>query len=197
MRAPARPQRAAGIATRRRLLDAGRLVFARDGVTGAATQDIVTAAGVAPTALYHHFGSKAGLFLAVATEVYEQFTGGLRLAISDAHDLHTALTALITQAAELHRADPTLAPMAITIQLEVQRSATLRKELAEPLDAFRLLADDVARLAAPDVIETRGLRSLSLAISGLMNGLCSLAATLHEPQAFSKAAQALRDLLAR
>jgi AcrR family transcriptional regulator len=197
MRAPTRPQRAPGIATRRRLLDAGRLIFARDGVSGAATGDIVNEAGVAPTALYHHFGSKAGLFLAVAGEVYELFIGGLRGAVDQTTDFHSALDALITRAGELHASDPTIAPMAITVQLEVQRSATLRHELAEPLAAFRQLADDIARTAPPELLGERGPRSMALAITGLMNGLCSLAATLHDPRMFIDAAASLRSLVVR
>lgn len=197
MRAPARPQRAPGIATRRRLLDAGRHIFARDGVSDAATGDIVSEAGVAPTALYHHFGSKAGLFLAVADEVYAQFTGGLREGLGDATDFDAALYALITRAGELHAEDPTVAPMAITVQLEVQRSATLREELAGPLRSFRELADDIARMAPPELLRGQGTRSMTLAITGLMNGLCSLAATLHDPRTFAEAAHSLRSLVVR
>ncbi|HTK64083.1 MAG TPA: TetR/AcrR family transcriptional regulator [Pseudonocardia sp.] len=197
MRAPVRPQRAPGIATRRRLLDAGRHVFARDGVSGAATGDIVAEAGVAPTALYHHFGSKAGLFLAVAGEVYELFIGGLRSALEGISDFDAALDALITRAGELHTGDPTIAPMAITVQLEVQRSATLRHELAAPLASFRELADDVAAMAPPELLNGRAPRSMALAITALMNGLCSLAATLHDPRAFVDVAQSLRGLVVR
>ncbi|HEY1970070.1 MAG TPA: TetR/AcrR family transcriptional regulator [Pseudonocardia sp.] len=196
MRAPDRPKRAPGIATRRRLLDAGRLIFARDGVSGAATQDIVDTAGVAPTALYHHFGSKAGLFLAVAGEVYELFLGGLRSALDGVPDFDAALDALITRAGELHVGDPTIAPMAITVQLEVQRSARLRQELAGPLAAFRDLADDIAAMAPAEVLGERGRRPMALAITALMNGLCSLAATLHDPGVFVEAAHSLRTLIA-
>jgi AcrR family transcriptional regulator len=197
MRAPARPQRAPGIATRRRLLDAGRYVFARDGVSDAATQDIVSEAGVAPTALYHHFGSKAGLFLAVAEEVYELFLSGLRSALDGVTDFDGALDALISRAGELHTGDPTIAPMAITVQLEVQRSATLRHELAAALASFRELADDVAAMAPPELLGGGSRRSMALAITALMNGLCSLAATLHDPRAFVDVAQSLRGLVAR
>jgi AcrR family transcriptional regulator len=187
MRAPERTQRAPGVATRQRLLDAGRTGFARDGVSGAATQDIVEAAGVAPTALYHHFGSKAGLFLAVSQEVYGQFVDGLAAAIDDADDFDDAIAALIRAAGQLHRADPTVAPMAITIQFEVQRSATLRRELADVLTSFRELAQRVARMASKDRLGPGGERAMTLAITGLMNGLCSLAATIAKPSDFAAA----------
>lgn len=195
MRAPERSQRAPGLATRRRLLDAGRVIFARDGVNGAATGDIVEAAGVAPTALYHHFGSKAGLFLAVAEEVYDQFLGGLLEAVDGATDIDGALQAIVAAAIDLHRADPSIAPMAITIQFEVQHSATLRGELASPLTAFQQFAARVAALTPKDRRGPGGVRATTLAITGLMNGLCSLAATLHNPDDFANAAKAFGRLI--
>jgi hypothetical protein len=87
--------------------------------------------------------------------------------------------------------------MAITVQLEVQRSATLRHELAAPLASFRELADDVAAMAPPELLNGRAPRSMALAITALMNGLCSLAATLHDPRAFVDVAQSLRGLVVR
>ena len=55
-------------ATRARLLDAGRRLFASDGFAAVPTQAIVDAAGVTRGALYHQFGDKTGLF----AEVYEE-----------------------------------------------------------------------------------------------------------------------------
>jgi AcrR family transcriptional regulator len=58
-------------ATRARLLDAGRRLFAAQGYAAVTTQGIVDAAGVTRGALYHHFGDKSGLFAAVY-ELLEQ-----------------------------------------------------------------------------------------------------------------------------
>jgi AcrR family transcriptional regulator len=55
-------------ATRGRLLEAGRRLFATDGYAAVSTQLIVDAAGVTRGALYHQFGDKSGLF----AEVYEE-----------------------------------------------------------------------------------------------------------------------------
>ena len=54
-------------ATRARLLEAGRHLFAADGYAAVPTQAIVDAAGVTRGALYHQFGDKSALF----AEVYE------------------------------------------------------------------------------------------------------------------------------
>ncbi len=55
-------------ATRARLLEAGRQLFATQGYAAVSTQAIVDAAGVTRGALYHQFDDKAGLF----AEVYEE-----------------------------------------------------------------------------------------------------------------------------
>jgi AcrR family transcriptional regulator len=65
--APRRTQAERTAATRARLLEAGRHLFATDGYAAVATQTIVDAAGVTRGALYHQFADKTGLF----AEVYE------------------------------------------------------------------------------------------------------------------------------
>ncbi len=65
-------------ATRGRLLQAGRGLFAANGYATVSTQAIVDAAGVTRGALYHQFGDKAGLF----AEVYEEVERDLVVAIS-------------------------------------------------------------------------------------------------------------------
>jgi AcrR family transcriptional regulator len=72
-------------ATRARLLEAGRTLFAADGFAAVSTQAIVDAAGVTRGALYHQFGDKTGLF----AEVYEQLE----------RDLVATITARIVAAA--------------------------------------------------------------------------------------------------
>ena len=54
---------------RARLLTAALEVFERDGYEHAGVIDIATTAGVTTGSLYHHFGSKAGLFKVVRQEM--------------------------------------------------------------------------------------------------------------------------------
>jgi AcrR family transcriptional regulator len=65
-------------ATRARLLEAGRQLFATQGYAAVSTQAIVDAAGVTRGALYHQFDDKAGLF----AEVYEEIERDLVTDIS-------------------------------------------------------------------------------------------------------------------
>lgn len=52
-------------ATRKALLDAAQLVFADRGYTDAGIAEIVERSGISVGSLYHHYGGKAGLYLAL------------------------------------------------------------------------------------------------------------------------------------
>jgi AcrR family transcriptional regulator len=54
--------------TQRALLDAARQVFAEQGFAGASIADVVERAGSSVGSLYHHFGGKSELFLALWQE---------------------------------------------------------------------------------------------------------------------------------
>jgi len=55
-RAAHRPSR------RREIIEAATVIFGREGYAEANVEDIAQAAGVAPTAIYYHFGGKEELF---------------------------------------------------------------------------------------------------------------------------------------
>jgi len=54
--------------TRQDLLDAALTVFSKNGYTGSRLENIAQAAGVTRGAIYHHFGSKSDLYLALIEE---------------------------------------------------------------------------------------------------------------------------------
>ncbi|MEU5840881.1 helix-turn-helix domain-containing protein [Rhodococcus sp. NPDC047139] len=58
--------------TRTALLDAAREVFLRDGYAAAATEEIVSVAGVTRGALYHHFDDKRDLFRGVVERIQKE-----------------------------------------------------------------------------------------------------------------------------
>jgi AcrR family transcriptional regulator len=58
----------AKLATRRRILEAARRLFARDGFDGAATRDLAREAGIASGTLFNYFPTKEALALSLAAE---------------------------------------------------------------------------------------------------------------------------------
>ena len=78
-----RPKQApkSDVGGRERLLEAALRMFGTKGYAATTVRDILRAAGVTAPALYHHFGSKEGLFLALLN------TGGERLEAAQAEAL--------------------------------------------------------------------------------------------------------------
>ena len=67
-----RPQRRDPAATRSKLLMAARREFASSGLAGARVDEIAARAGVNKQLVYHYFGDKDALYLAVLEWVYEE-----------------------------------------------------------------------------------------------------------------------------
>src|SRR5205823_2540612 len=116
-----RPKRPSADSTRRRLLDAGRARFARAGYAGTSVQDVLTDAQLPVSALYHHFGDKLGLYVAVAEEAYDLMVSELEAAMDGAGGFAPALEAMLVEAGRMHRRHPDLAHMAFTVQVDLQR----------------------------------------------------------------------------
>ena len=68
----AKPQRRNPVNTRKKLLSAARREFAKSGLAGARVDEIAARAGVNKQLLYHYFGDKDALYLAVLEWVYEE-----------------------------------------------------------------------------------------------------------------------------
>ena len=69
---PIAPRRRNPVATRLALLAAAREAFAAHGFAGARVDDIAERAGVNKQLVYHHYGDKDGLYLAVLERIYEE-----------------------------------------------------------------------------------------------------------------------------
>ena len=67
-----KPQRRDPAATRRKLLTAARREVASSGLAGARVDEIAARAGVNKQLVYHYFGDKDALYLAVLEWVYEE-----------------------------------------------------------------------------------------------------------------------------
>lgn len=67
-----RPRRRDPVATKKALLAAAREAFAERGFAGARVDDIAERAGVNKQLVYHHFGDKDALYLAVLEGAYEE-----------------------------------------------------------------------------------------------------------------------------
>ncbi|WP_418004134.1 TetR/AcrR family transcriptional regulator [Mycobacterium sp. PDNC021] len=190
-----RPRRPSADVTRRTLLDVGRARFARQGYAGTAVQDLLDDAGVTGPVLYHHFGNKLGLFVAVAEEVYTLFLAEMRRSVEPTTGFDQALNAMLDAAIRIHTSEPTMASMTLTVQIEVRRDDELARQLRPVLQSFRDFVDQLAA-RAPMTPDPRGQKALYRALAAIMNGLNSIAGNT-DPEEFSAAVEAMRHLLNR
>jgi AcrR family transcriptional regulator len=140
-------------ATRKELLTKARSAFAEHGYAQAPIEELVRACGLTRGALYHHFGSKQGLFLAVVRQLDEELLARIAAASEAASD-----------AAELDPAEQFL--RACRAYLEVTLDPGVRRILL--LDAPAVLATLEDRAAAS--------AALDATIAPLRDGLAELAA---------------------
>lgn len=68
--------------SRPRILREAERLFMAKGFAAVSTRDICIAAGVKQPSLYHHFGSKEGLYLAVAQHWFDELGIGIQAAIA-------------------------------------------------------------------------------------------------------------------
>ena len=122
--------------TRQKLLDAARECFGEFGFYKTSNNEIVDRAGVTTGPLYHHFGSKSGLYGAVADDSIEKVFGHPESVLTEQGESHIIdrLGALLRTVAELHSSDESLARFDAIGPLEIRRNP----DLVEHIDPSQL-----------------------------------------------------------
>jgi AcrR family transcriptional regulator len=170
-RPPGRPV-GGSVAGRDRLLAAALELFPRSGYATTTVDELVTAAGVTQPVLYHHFGTKAGLYVAAAEHVYRVVLDRHEAVLEGDPSFAEAIDRLMDLAAVLRAEQPLLASMMLTVVIDIQRDPELAARLNPTVRAFRRFFDRVAAIAPEDLRTTPAAqRSLARALVTLLNGL--------------------------
>lgn len=176
VRAPGRPRAADGLDTREDLLRVGLRLFATKGFAGVSVSEIAEAAGVSVPVIYQRFGSKAGLFVAVAEDVYARGLEHLGSAMTGVERFDDAVDLVLDGFAGMYRMDREMTAMVLTVLVEVSRDEAIAEELQPTLRAFRGFFDGIAALAPPELApDARSRRDLSRALVTMCSGLTSAA----------------------
>lgn len=122
-----RPANTPSEVTRARILEAARHLFADRGYAATSNRAIAERAGLAHTAIYNHFDSKAGLFRAVFDEVQDLLTAELARATEGGSGADEFPLALLSAAEALRAADPTSVAFLASMYVEVNRHDELRQ----------------------------------------------------------------------
>src|ERR1700752_4152602 len=137
-----RPRGDQGRDTRADLLRVARQLFAAHGYAGAAVSDIGARADVTVPVIYQRFGNKAGLFVAVAEDVYDERLAMLRDALATAETFDEAVDAALRKMTNMYRIDRRVGTMVVTVLVEAERDDELGKALRPPLRRLREYCDE-------------------------------------------------------
>jgi AcrR family transcriptional regulator len=131
------------------MLAAARRQFAAHGYAGTSNRMVAEDAGLAHTAIYNHFGSKARLFTAVFVDVQQLLIEELERSARAAPAEPPFPRALLDALAALRGADPSYLEFLASMYVEVGRHPELR-EVFQHGQPFPIL-DVLRRLSAESV----------------------------------------------
>jgi AcrR family transcriptional regulator len=161
---------ARGEASRRRILDAAIALICERGYSGTSVDAVCKRAKVVKTALYWHFGSKAGLLAAIIHEITEQWVDDLELQAGEG-------------ANPIERLDAMLAGFRVMITSRQHSLQIVAAIVAEPaniaeevMDAVRWLNEHGLSTIAKGFEESIGVpvptaRLLAHTITSMMHGI--------------------------
>jgi len=109
------------------MLTAARRSFAANGYAGTSNRQVAAAAGLAHTAIYNHFGSKAQLFTAVFVDVQDLLIAELDRSVAAAPDRPPLPAALLDAIEALRMADPSYVDFLASMYVEVRRHPELEQ----------------------------------------------------------------------
>jgi AcrR family transcriptional regulator len=123
------------------VLLAARRRFAAHGYAGTTNRLVADDAGLAHTAIYNHFGSKARLFTAVFADVQDLLIEELERSVRAAPDEPPFPRALLDAIEALRAADPSYVEFLASMYVEVRRHPELREvfRAGQPFPIVELL----------------------------------------------------------
>ncbi len=175
----ARTTREQAEATRARILRTARELFAERGMEAVGLEEVARTAGVTRGAVYHHFGSRLGVFAAVHSQVQADVGAAIDAATRDADDAWQSLE--LGCRAFLQAA---VAP-AVRQVLLVDAPAVLGWDVwreADAANSARLLGDVLGELAGSGVLAVESVGAAQALLSGAMNEAALRAVALPDPQ---------------
>jgi AcrR family transcriptional regulator len=124
-----RPPATDSAETRRRILTIARAAFAARGYESATNRNVGREAGLTAGAIYHYFGSKQDLYVAVHDDVQERVFARFATAVEHAGTFRGQMEAVLDEAHEMNKEDPTLAQFLGALRVDMSRNPGLKKSL--------------------------------------------------------------------
>ncbi|MEQ4921918.1 TetR/AcrR family transcriptional regulator [Proteus hauseri] len=186
----ARRTRAEMEETRMLLLETARKVFCYQGYADASMDELTAQAGLTRGALYHHFGDKKGLLLAVVAQIDTEMDARLQAISDTTADLWLAFS----QRCHTY--------LAMALEPEIQRivmrdaRAILSDKASEPSQScITSMSAMITQLIANNIIKATDPETLALFIYGSLEAAALWIANSHDGDAQLKKAQSTLDML--
>jgi AcrR family transcriptional regulator len=126
-----RPPAADSADTRQRILDIARASFAAGGYDASTNRDLAAEVGLTAGALYHYFGSKFDLYVAVHDDVQQRIYGRFNAAADGATGFLGKFEAVLDTAQQLNKEDPTMAAFLGVVRADMRRHPEIREQLGD------------------------------------------------------------------
>ena len=176
--------------TREAILVAAQDEFARKGLSGGRVDDIARRSRANKRMIYHYFGSKDGLYLAVLERVYEGLRGSERtLELADLKP-EKAIQRLIEFNFDYCRRHPELISLLNTENLHRARYLRQSKKVRELHSPFVRLISDILKRGVAKGVFRRGLDPVELYVSIASLSVISISPTTGHCRRFSAARSA-------
>lgn len=192
-----RPRDGDSAETRRQLLQAARVRFARDGFRATTNRLIADDVGITPGAIYHYVSSKAELYADVYCDTIDEVYTEFERAAAGHDTLFDQYNAVLQRGAELQDDDPSITGFIVAVSLETQRHpdllALLTPQRGRHMHFFTDLvaaAGERGELAAD--IDRQALADL---LGAVLTGLARMAASAGDTNRYSAAVGVLSRFL--
>jgi AcrR family transcriptional regulator len=192
-----RPRDGDSAQTRRLILQAARVRYARDGFRATTNRLIAADVGITSGAIYHYVDSKAALYAdvycATVDELYTEFE---RVAAS--HDnLYDQYGAVLRRSAELGADDPSITGFIVAVAQETQRHPDLLVHLRPQRGRHARFFLGLVESAAERGELAPGLdhRALADLLGSVMTGLARMSVAAEDPARYTAAVEVLERFL--
>lgn len=192
-----RPAAVDSAETRRRIVEAARVRFARDGFRSTTNRLIAADVGITSGAIYHYVDSKAELYAAVYCDTIDRVYTAFEAVAAEHEQLLDQFTAVLRCACHLQEADPSITGFIVAVSVETQRHPDLLALLGHQRGRHARFFTGLAEAAAArgELGADIDVRALSDLLGAVLAGLARMATAAGDTRRYAAAVGVLERFL--